>query len=414
MALFNGQTISPGTLHMAKIARETAEAGRQAKPRPEETRTRRWLRMGAEVIIALILGLMILQFIGPRRTTAIATPPPVDPNIPVGRMRFDDFNFYMDKIAVTLNNVPQPEDGTHYEVWLRGEDARASRDVGSIVYNASGVGRLDFNDPDQDNLLRNYNQVLITKEQNGTATSAPTGEVVYSSVFPPQALKYIRYVIVSYEKTPDQGPLMQNLWYYSGEYVNKSINGDDLNKQYQGIVQAFEAGDEIALRKRTEEVINQIVGDLSNVYQDYDGDGIVDDPGDGYGSLSTGEGHLGYLQETTLYAKSAAEASDSTPNIRTYSENVQICIQNMDGWTHEIFQLALQLSKMPMGTAMEPIVTQLSTLGNNLVRGADVNGNGFVDPVAGECGADTAYEHAYFMADMSIYTGPDRIPPSGK
>ncbi|HMB21518.1 MAG TPA: hypothetical protein VKP08_01745, partial [Anaerolineales bacterium] len=213
---------------------------------------------------------------------------------------------------------------------------------------------------------------------------------------------------------PDQGPLMQNLWYYSGDYVNKSINGNDLNKQYLGIVQAFETSNEAALRKRTEETINQIVGDLSNQYLDYDGDGIVDDPGDGYGSLSFGEDRPGYLQETALYAKSAADAPDATPGIRTSSENVQICIQNMNGWTKEILQLALQLNKMPMGAAMKPIVTQLSTLGNQLVHGVDTNGNGFIDPIAGECGADTAYEHAYLMADMSLYAGPDRIPPSGK
>jgi hypothetical protein len=97
-----------------------------------------------------------------------------------------------------------------------------------------------------------------------------------------------------------------------------------------------------------------------------------------------------------------------------YSENVQVCIQDMDGWTNEILRLALQLTKMPMGAEMKPVITQLSTLGNKLVHGVDTNGNGFVDPITGECGADTAYEHAYFMADMSIYTGLDRIPPSGK
>jgi hypothetical protein len=227
-------------------------------------------------------------------------------------------------------------------------------------------------------------------------------------------LKYIRYVIVSYDKTPDQGPLMQNLWYYGGDYIDKSINGDDLDKSYQGIVQAYQAKDEAILRKRIEEVINQIVGNKSGEYLDYDGDGTVDNPGDGYGSLPAGEERLGYLQETALYAKAAANAPDSTPNIRTYSENVQICIQNMDGWTNEMLQLALRLKDMPLGTAMEPVITQLSTLGNNLVHGIDVNGNGLVDAVTGECGADTAYEHAYFMADMPLYLGPDRIPPSGK
>jgi len=414
-AIFSGQTISPGTIRMAKIARQALEDGQQANPGVEKSRSRNWLRIGAEIVIALILALLIYQFIGPPRQTAVATPPSVDTNIPVGRVRFDDFNFFMDSISLRLNNnIPRPEDGTHYQVWLIGNDGEAVRDIGSITYGASGVGTLEFNDPGQDNLLRNYSQVQITREQNGVAISSPTGQVIYSSVFPPQTLEYIRYVIVAYDKTPDEGPLMQNLWYYSGDYVNKSINGDDLNQAYQGIVQAFEAGDETVLRKRTEEVLNQIVGNVSNQYLDHDGDGNVDDPGDGYGSLSNGEDHLGYLQETALYAKSAADAADSTPNIRMYSENVQVCLQNMDGWTNEILRLALQLNETPMGSDMEPIIAQLSVLGNDLVHGIDTNANGLVNPIAGECGADTAYEHAYFMADMPLYIGPDRTPPSGK
>ncbi len=415
MAIFSGQTISPSTMHIAKVARQAAEAGLQAKPQPEKNRWKLWLRMGAEVAIALVLGGMIYQFVGPNRQTAVAPLPLVNPNLPVGRMRFDDFNYYMDSISVTLNNnVPQPEGGMHYEVWLIGNGGKTIRDIGAISYSPSGVGSLKFNDPGEDNLLRNYDRVQITKEQNGSAISTPTSNVLYSSVFPPQALKYIRYVVVSYDKTPDQGPLMQNLWYYSGDYINKSINGDDLDKQYQGIVQALEANNEPALRKRTEEVINQIVGKLSNEYMDYDGNGAIDDPGDGYGSLPSGEDHLGYLHETASYAKSAADAPDSTPNIRTYSDNVQVCIQSMDGWTSEILRLALQLNETPMGATMKPIVARLSTLGNDLVHGVDANGNGLIDTVAGECGADTAYERAYFMADMPLYTGPDKIPPSGK
>jgi hypothetical protein len=221
-------------------------------------------------------------------------------------------------------------------------------------------------------------------------------------------------VIVAHANTPDQGPLMQNLWYYSGDYINKSINGNDLDRAYQGILQAFEANNEEVLRKRTEEVINQIVGDASNDYLDHNGDGNVDDPGDGYGSLASRENRPGYLQETNMYARSAAEAADSTSNIRTYSENVQICLQNMDGWTREILQLAQQLQGMPMGPDMEPVIVQLSMLGNNLVHGVDVDENGLISPDAGECGADTAYEHAYFMADMPLYLGPNRTPPSGK
>lgn len=207
---------------------------------------------------------------------------------------------------------------------------------------------------------------------------------------------------------------MQSLWWYSGEYINKSISGDTENKEYLGIIQAFAANNEAALRKRTEEIINQIVGDRSDQYLDYDRDGRIEKSGDGYGSLPGGTDRLGYLQETALYVKNAGEAPDSTPNIRLYSDNVQICLKNMEDWTNEILRLALQLNETPLGPDMKPIIDELTAAGDNLVHGVDADQNGFIDTAAGECGGDTVYEDVYYMADMQIYMGPDKIPPSGK
>lgn len=414
MAIFNGQTISPGTLHVIELARQEVEDSQKVKAQPEK-RAINWVRIGIEGLVVLLLAFVIYQFVGPSQITAVATAPPLDPNIPVGRLRFDDFNSYVDAISVTMNdNVPEPEAGIHYQVWLVGDCEECIRDLGTIAYGPSGIRRLEFNDPTRGNLLRNFNQVQITKEQDNVEITRPTGEVVYSSVFPPQALVPIRHLIVSHETTPNQEPLMQSLYWYSANYVNRSINGDPDDTENVGIVQAFAANDEAALRKRTEEVINQIVGDSSDQYSDYDNDGVIDKSGDGYGSLPNGPDRLGYLQETTFYTKSAADAPDSTPNIRAYSENVQVCLKNMEGWTEEVLSLALQLNEMPFDSDMEPIINQLSIAGNNLAYGVDVDNNGFIDTVPGECGGDTAYVLAYYMADMQIFTGPGRIPPSGK
>jgi hypothetical protein len=407
MALFNGQTISPGTLHIAEIMRKEAGEAQQTKTQPEGRRFN-WVRIGAEILIAGILLFVIYQIVDTNRQVAMA------PNVPIGRVRFEDSGFYVDALSLTLNsNVPQPEEGMHYEGWLIADDGEAARGIGPVIYGPSGIGRLDYSDPNLENLLRNYDQVQITLERDDVAVSAPTGEVVYSSIFPPESLAMIRHLLVTHE-TPDEGPLMQNLWWYSAEYVNDSINGDSERNGNMGIVQAFEEANEAALRKRTEEVINQIVGDLSDRYLDYDNDGETDVAGDGYGSLPQGEERLGYIRESALYAQRTADAADSTANIRTYNENVQICLQNVEIWTNEILDLALELNDMPFGPEMEPIVSQLSTLGVHLIDGVDTNENERVDPIAGECGATLAYYSAYYMADFQIYLGPNRVPPSGK
>jgi tRNA A-37 threonylcarbamoyl transferase component Bud32/anti-sigma-K factor RskA len=415
IALFNGQTLSPGTLHIAQLAREAAEANRQVRPRDQERRANRWIRIGVELVLAVVLALVIIQVMRPTTTALVATPRPVDPNIPVGRVRFDDFNFFVDSAALNLTTVSQPAEGEHYQAWFLGDDTENIRNLGRIEFSATGAGRLEITEPEQENFLRDFNQLQITLEQDDVPSNGPTGAVLYSSVLPPQSLVHIRHVLVSYHNLPDQGPLMQNLWYYSAWYIHRSINGDEFDEDYKvGLVQAYESSDEPVLRKRTEEIINAIVGSSSQQYVDYDQDGSIDDPGDGFGSLPNGDG-LGYLQETALHAKYAADAADSTPNIRLYGENIQICIQNISGWTDELLSVALQLSETPFGPDMEPLVTEISTLGDNLLKGVDVNENGLLgEAIAGECGADAAYENAYYMADMFIYPGPDRIPPSGK
>jgi hypothetical protein len=65
-----------------------------------------------------------------------------------------------------------------------------------------------------------------------------------------------------------------------------------------------------------------------------------------------------------------------------------------------------------MGPEMEPIINEMSALGEKLLAGEDANDNGqFDEAIPGECGANIAYDYAYYMADMFIYPGADRIPP---
>ena len=63
MALFNGQTISPGTLHIAQLIQQENETGQEQKAPPEKPRTN-WMRIGIEIgiatIVLLVAGLLVL------------------------------------------------------------------------------------------------------------------------------------------------------------------------------------------------------------------------------------------------------------------------------------------------------------------------------------------------------------------
>jgi len=48
------------------------------------------------------------------------------------------------------------------------------------------------------------------------------------------------------------------------------------------------------------------------------------------------------------------------------------------------------------------------------MNGNDADSNGLVDAISGECGANDAYTFAYALADMFLYPGENRVPPTGK
>lgn len=59
---------------------------------------------------------------------------------------------------------------------------------------------------------------------------------------------------------------------------------------------------------------------------------------------------------------------------------------------------------------MEPLIAEIKMLADQMISRIDSNGNKLIEPIDGEGGATTAYEYAYYMADMPLLTGAHRIP----
>jgi hypothetical protein len=55
------------------------------------------------------------------------------------------------------------------------------------------------------------------------------------------------------------------------------------------------------------------------------------------------------------------------------------------------------------GPDMEKPIRESVALADEMLKGTDLNGNEQIEPIPGEGGALTAYEHAHYMADMPIY-----------
>jgi serine/threonine protein kinase len=383
IAVFNGQTISTNTLNLA-----------QPKPSRKEAKPFPWAYAGIG-----LLALAGIAFLALRPMFAAG-----DLDQPIGRITYADFNNVLDKADLTTFRLPAPKAGTHYEVWYLAEGGEIRRNIGTINMDEQAQGQLTFIEPGQKNILALYDQIEVTIESdNDPKPNEPSGEIIASSVFPPLSLIHVRHVVVSYHGAPAGEALIQGLWYTT----------DAINTSVIELEKAFGENNEELFRQKNEELINQLVGSANqNLYRDWNEDGNISNPSDGFGLLENGEGGgLGYIPTTVSHAFFAADALDATEHIKLHSAHVIACIENIQGWSEQLLQLALQLQEIPFGAEMKPLILEMRALAKNSLNGVDTNGNELIEPILGEGGADTAYEHAYYMAEMPLLLGGHRIPP---
>jgi hypothetical protein len=90
----------------------------------------------------------------------------------------------------------------------------------------------------------------------------------------------------------------------------------------------------------------------------------------------------------------------------THGDHVKIAAGNLEVWAPELRDLTRQILVAPFDASMEQSVRQAVALADEVLLGTDVNGDEQIDPIPGEGGAQTAYQHAFYMADILIFPAP--------
>ena len=378
---------------------------------PEESVPRKrspWLITGFGVF-ALILGVLLFSVLWPRLNppdlpqsvppvpatpTLDAAPPAATAPQVVARIRFQDGSAILDQVTATAIDLQPPPAESQYEVWLLGGEQR--RSLGILPVDGNGQGSLSFVDPEGRNLLVTFNEVEITVEPNPDSSPNPSVQVAYSGTLPPLALAHVRHLLVSFPNAPQQNALVQGL-YRDSLQIDESL---------QVMLASYQDGDVASVRMQAEGVANVLVGNSSTEHRDWNHDGQVTDFSDGFGFLLNGD-NAGYVVAVASHAEFAASSPDATDNIRLHAGHVEAVTRNIEGWTVELRDLMIALQSMEPGPEMEAALREAVTLSGMILNGIDLNGNEQVEPIPGEGGARTAYEHAYYMADILLFK-PDQ------
>ena len=309
---------------------------------------------------------------------------------PTGILQFHDGEALLDQATLLAEAMPAPPAGSQYEVRLVNGGEKLS--LGILSVNGEGRGSLIYDNPKRENLLATYSGVEVTINTGGASDANGSERVAYFYALPDAPLAYIRELTVSSPTTPEQVGLIHGL----------RTNADQLEQAARELLSNYESEDEDGTRKNAEAMLNILVGDQNlDHYRDWNNDKLVTDPGDGYGFLLNGD-QLGYVRAVYSHADYAVNASGVSRNIIVNGEDAKVCTQNLASWAPALRDQLLVILNAASLADMDAAVRRSAELANQMLNGIDLNEDGSVDALAGECGVLAVYEAVYRMADMPL------------
>jgi len=287
-------------------------------------------------------------------------------------------------ITLAVNSLLAPPAGFQYEAWLVDSASKHAIALGKLVaknqsftlsYISNGI-----------NLIGAGDTIEITLEHG--AVSLPTGKVLLSAAFPPQAFVYVRNLLVSFVTTTGR----------TGLLVGLLAESQTLNAVAQLLQNKTMQSNAAAVQCVAQNVLDIIEGKTGAHYKPLSAkcDALqISSIGDGFGLL----GPNGYIANAASEVSLAGSQGDATIDIRVHERHVSIVLADMQGWLATVQQDALTLLNTPNNSAK---AQEIVTLADPSLHGVDINGDGSIDYVPGEAVATIAYIHGQYMAGLIL------------
>lgn len=310
------------------------------------------------------------------------TIPPLSPSTfnPNGFGLFQDTLGRSDSFSLTVSHLPSAPVGDYY-VWLTGDGPALN--LGSLTPDASGNANLLYFSPGDVNLLATYTGFLITLESAGSAPDQPSSSVVFGGVMTPGILGPARQLLVAGEEAPGQ----------TAYAIGLVEQAEELLLHAREIDSAAQAGDVASMDRHIEHLSAIVAGQGSPDYRDFQGDGFVSDPGDGFGILN-------YARAVIRQAQAAALAPGANEDQKMRAAQLEQAANTVQDLSNQLIVLRSAAHDSQAASERTVFTGKIFELSIRLLNGQDANGNGAIEPDSGEGGVYTAYFQSQYLASM--------------
>ena len=314
----------------------------------------------------------------------------------VGTAVISDDAFLSDSITYSMTGVTAPANGTAYEGWLVSDEGSVVLSTGVMVVDDEGNVDHTFTSATGENLIRNYDKVKITIEPVPDEDPAPSGIFAFEDQIPPGGMAHVRHLVTDWPPGSGKGITTRLIEQLQAVLDEAALAVDDADATLA------------VIKQRAERVVNGIDGPDGANYADHDGDGTIEEIGDGQGAIF-------HANDAITHANLASGGSGNDPTVSEHAAvlvvNAQSSIDFMavardSAISNVLGATSASAAKLSMGIVVGLI--------GNALNGLDTDADGeFVG--LGETGAVHAYREGQLMATYSFPGGevePEVEPPA--
>ena len=310
-----------------------------------------------------------------------------------GTAVFWDSAALSDAITVTMSGVDFTNTDQALEGWLITDDGATKLSLGVFTIASDGSINHTYISPTGANLIALHNKFVITVEPVPDTDPGPSAEAVFVETIPAGAMAHIRHVLSSWAPSVDG----KGLGVGAREQTQLALTHAKLAQSAAGV------SNFVGAKLHAEHVVNILEGPGGPNYGDLDGNGTAENPGDGWAARSSDGvgGAFRYLDEAAKHGIFAQGTDPGDAVVGQFADSAKASYDSAAAFATLGRDNALSIIRTSATLAGVFATSMVADL-TKAVEGIDADGDGVVEPIAGEAGVNVAYVESQMMATFTL------------